>query len=1081
MRANKLIPLFMWGLSTAASGADTVNYGVAPSWVQSVTTPDPGTPGEAPAKVLSRNYQVRFTPGTSELYVESFVRVQTPEGLQALGNIALPWRPDTDQLTVHKYRLLRGERVIDILANGQKFEVLRRENNLEFAALDGLLTAAMQPAGMEVGDVLNLAFSLKREGGLISAPEMALYDFALTPVSRVELRAIWSADTPLRWRASQDVKGIKELRDGSSREISWTASDIEPLQQAQDVPGRFWRFPMVEFSTYSSWNDVSRTLAPLYAKAAVLEKGSPLAAEVKAIASASADPVDRMEAALRLAQERVRYVFLGMGDGNINPASADLTWERRFGDCKGKTALLIAILRDLGIDAEPVAVSVSGGDAIADRLPMLAAFDHVIVRARAGGKTWWLDGAGSSSWRRGALVTPNYHWGLPLTARGDTLLRMQAEPAAEPAMEVSTEIDASKGLYTDAPFKAEVRLRGPTAATLRTQLAQLTPANRDQGLRSYWKEEYNFVEPKNVTAEFDELSGVMVLSMEGTAVMDWGGFRYVADGMRTGERADYSRDVKINADAPFLVNHPTYVRRTQRIQLPGAGNFVRQGEDYDVKLAGYHHVRHSKILDRVFTGEVTMRSMVSEVSAKDARAAERQLNAMWNDRVELIASGYLVSEPDIAALRARKYTRRADLVWRGNLFLDRREYDAALADFEAAVQADARSADALAHRGLANFWKKQLKEARADFDAALAIDAEHPVALRGLGVSQRESRDCKAAIESFTKSLRKDPDNTFALSYRAYCYSELSELQRALDDASLAIRLSPAYLEMYDLRAWIYSLQGKTELVLTEVQTMLKAAGGNAQSQWFASHHYSRLGRYADAVRAMDVVVANEPSVANYLRRAQLRDPDDYDGRLADFDAALEKDPAASRIGAARASVLSESGKHRAALEAYDAVLKKAPASEKARLRIMLGIEHHELGDDASARRLLNAALGSAPDANLLNSYCWGLAKAQFDLESALSACEKAVALAPKRAAYLDSRGFVLLQLGRFDASVASYDAALAENPQLAPSLYGRGLAKSRRCGCADGDADMKAAMLAEPGVARTFTRAGLAPQERVP
>jgi len=75
----------------------------------------------------------------------------------------------------------------------------------------------------------------------------------------------------------------------------------------------------------------------------------------------------------------VRYVLLAIDDGGYVPAPADTTWSRRFGDCKGKTVLLLALLRELGIDARPALVSVQGGDGLNERLPMVGAFDHVFV------------------------------------------------------------------------------------------------------------------------------------------------------------------------------------------------------------------------------------------------------------------------------------------------------------------------------------------------------------------------------------------------------------------------------------------------------------------------------------------------------------------------------------------------------------------------------------------------------------------------------------------------------------------------------------------------------------------------------
>lgn len=57
---------------------------------------------------------------------------------------------------MHKVEIHRDGKVIDILA-GQQFSTLRREQNLEAATLDGVLTANIQPEGLQVGDVLLLS------------------------------------------------------------------------------------------------------------------------------------------------------------------------------------------------------------------------------------------------------------------------------------------------------------------------------------------------------------------------------------------------------------------------------------------------------------------------------------------------------------------------------------------------------------------------------------------------------------------------------------------------------------------------------------------------------------------------------------------------------------------------------------------------------------------------------------------------------------------------------------------------------------------------------------------------------------
>ena len=90
---------------------------------------------------------------------------------------------------------------------------------------------------------------------------------------------------------------------------------------------------------------VSRLMAPLYEEGAKLEPDSPLLAEIERIRAAHDTPAARAAAALRLVEDEVRYLALSMGDGNYVPMSADEVWRSSYGDCKGKTVLLLALLK----------------------------------------------------------------------------------------------------------------------------------------------------------------------------------------------------------------------------------------------------------------------------------------------------------------------------------------------------------------------------------------------------------------------------------------------------------------------------------------------------------------------------------------------------------------------------------------------------------------------------------------------------------------------------------------------------------------------------------------------------------------
>ena len=72
--------------------------------------------------------------------------------------------------------------------------------------------------------------------------------------------------------------------------------------------------------------------------------------------------------------------------------------------------------------------------------------------------------------------------------------------------------------------------------------------------------------------------------------------------------------------------------------------------------------------------------------------------------------------------------------------------------------------------------------------------------------------------------------------------------------------------------------------------------------------------------------------------------------------------------------------------------------------------------------------------------------------------CNEALKLKPDYINALDSRGFVLLRMGKYDEAIADYDAALQIEPNKVASLYGRGMAKRRKGDYAGGNIDIAAA-----------------------
>jgi TonB family protein len=175
-----------------------------------------------------------------------------------------------------------------------------------------------------------------------------------------------------------------------------------------------------------------------------------------------------------------------------------------------------------------------------------------------------------------------------------------------------------------------------------------------------------------------------------------------------------------------------------------------------------------------------------------------------------------------------------------------------------------------------------------------------------------------------------------------------------------------------------------------------------------------------------------------------LFDRKDYKGALALTDKRLKAQPSDPVALATRGNIYIELGYYEDALKDHDAVLAL-------------------VGDDQGA--LVNA--------------CWVRALANRDLDSARAYCDKATSLATDESQRLrayDTRGFLDLRQGQFEAAVADYGHALAERPQTASPLYGRGVAKIGLGRLDEGRTDIVAATKVQHDIAEQYARHGITP-----
>lgn len=595
--------------------------------------------------VLNRSVQARLGGAAGDIYYgRTVVRIQSPLGLKA-GQPAFSWNPDTETVTVHKFHILRGGQVIDVLARGQDFAILRRESRLENSMLDGELTAVMQTEGLQVGDVVDFAISIRRQSTVTQGRSYMLWGgLGSAPIAEARYRVLWPSSEQIQWRTTKDLPPLNVAYTAEGTELTVNLDGYKTPEVPDKAPKRYGHFGELQITEFKSWKDVSAVMAQPYRKASTFHDNSPLKAEVARIASLSSDPKVRAIEALKLVQEKVRYAYKAANEGGNIPMDADLTWMRRFGECKAKTVLLIGLLRELGVAAEPVLVNTQDGDGVNEHLPMLGLFDHVMVRAFIDGKAYWMDGTGMGDDSVDRLTVPSYRWVLPVRAEGADLEFLVQPPLDLPESDTDLFLDATAGQDKPAPARARLIQRGDTATSARLTWQHMLPEDIDERLRGFWQKQYPWIHAAVVTHSYDPVSGEMRYTMEGMADMGWSagrfgqGPRYETDGYTVGGRITVAREDGKHDDIPVVVQHPTYERSTQTILLPdnGRGYFV-VGQPVDKTLVGLEMKRSFALKDGVFTMDASTRSVASEVTMPDLRAGADELKAIHASQVYIEA------------------------------------------------------------------------------------------------------------------------------------------------------------------------------------------------------------------------------------------------------------------------------------------------------------------------------------------------------------------------------------------------------------------------------------------------------------
>lgn len=176
---------------------------------------------------------------------------------------------------------------------------------------------------------------------------------------------------------------------------------------------------------------------------------------------------------------------------------------------------------------------------------------------------------------------------------------------------------------------------------------------------------------------------------------------------------------------------------------------------------------------------------------------------------------------------------------KGVAYLQRKDYDLAIKEFNKAIRVNPNLACVYGNRGNAYREKGDFNRGISDFDAVLRINSKDVLAYYNRGLTYHKKGELEQAISDYNKALELNPKLIEAYGNRANAYQEKGDLDSAISDLTKAIELTPGNTIFY------YSAGARVKAV-------------KAENPYCAINYYNRGNIYSQKGNFLEAILDYE-------------------------------------------------------------------------------------------------------------------------------------------------------------------------------------------------------------------------------
>ena len=611
-----------WLLTFPALSQNATNYQKTstPDWVEIRPL---NTDVKAPTELISNGTfyrivddQIRVTQtGESQYYSRMVKTVVNQKGLNESSQIQIDFDPSYQSLLIHDIKVFRDGQASDRF-DSSEISVFHSEDSFEQQVYSGTVTFNVILNDVTVGDTVDYSYSILGSNpvysGLFSESRTLVWS---VPVQDQYHRVLWGKSEALHVAQRNGMFPVSEKRVGAFRDYSIHVNMASPQRFSSESPAWDVPYHQVFYSETPAWEQVNDWALGLYAD---LGADDAVKAVAESIRQQASEPKQQLALALRFVQENIRYVAIQIADNSHLPTPASDTLRLKYGDCKDKSVLMLALMAELGIKGYPALVNTDIGKTLDQITPSINRFDHVIVNALVGETQYWLDPTMSNQvGPLENLYQPDFGFALVVKPGEESLTRMNASAATDILIEETYTLPVEVA----QPAKLEVvtSYAGWQAQRILSQVQNDGAASiRDQYLEYYQR-------------SFPGASSLMPIEINTNTDSGWVTLKeqYQIDNAFTEEDEGYkiyfystdirnqlSRPKDVDRNAPYARNFPKKI--SNKIVL----KFLEEDWEFDDEVfkeenAFFSFIYSTKFVNNVLTLNFQYESKQDHVPADD--------------------------------------------------------------------------------------------------------------------------------------------------------------------------------------------------------------------------------------------------------------------------------------------------------------------------------------------------------------------------------------------------------------------------------------------------------------------------------